>query len=74
MDQLEHPAVRKVIHTDPPQYRGHSYNNTFTWSGPSGVFDCIGQRPIGPAAIWCQSIPGSDGCHAVPLNLLTRVW
>jgi hypothetical protein len=29
-------------------------NNTFTWSGPSGVLDCTGQRPGGPAAGWCK--------------------
>jgi hypothetical protein len=26
-------------------------NNTFTWSGPSGVLDCTGQRPGRPAAV-----------------------
>jgi hypothetical protein len=30
-------------------------NNTFTWSGPSGVLDCTGQRRIAPAAGWCKS-------------------
>jgi hypothetical protein len=43
-------------------------NNTFTWSGPSGVLDCAGQRRVAPAAGWCKSFPGGDGCHAVPLN------
>jgi hypothetical protein len=29
----------------------HSDNdNTFTWSGPSGVFGCIGQRRVAPAS------------------------
>jgi hypothetical protein len=49
-------------------------NNTFTWSGPSGVIGCTGQRRLAPAAGWCKSFPRSDGCHAVPLNLLNRVW
>jgi hypothetical protein len=44
-------------------------NNTFTWSGPSGVLGCTGQRPVGP-----RNHPSTrsscDGCHAVPLNLL----
>jgi hypothetical protein len=26
---------------------------TFTWSGPSGVIGCTGQRSVGPAAGWC---------------------
>jgi hypothetical protein len=45
-------------------------NNTFTWSGPSGVFGCIGQRPGWPlvALSACQTPLGSEGCHAVPLN------
>jgi hypothetical protein len=44
-------------------------NNTFTWSGPSGVLGCTGQRPGGPAARGCmRSTHSSDGCHAVPLN------
>jgi hypothetical protein len=30
-------------------------NNTFTWSGPSGVLDCTGQRRVAPAAAWCMS-------------------
>jgi hypothetical protein len=42
-------------------------NNTFTWSGPSGVFGCTGQRPIGPAVGGASQ---GDGCRAVPLNLL----
>jgi hypothetical protein len=27
----------------------HHNNNTFTWSGPSGVLDCTGQRRVAPA-------------------------
>jgi hypothetical protein len=27
---------------------GENNNNTVTWSGPSGVFGFIGQRPVGP--------------------------
>jgi hypothetical protein len=36
------------VATEPPW--GHSdgkNNNTFTWSGPSGVLDCTGQRSVG---------------------------
>jgi hypothetical protein len=47
-------------------------NNTFTWSGPSGVLGCTGQRPVAPAAGWCMPSTQCDGCHAVPLNLLNR--
>jgi hypothetical protein len=32
-------------------------NNTFTWSGPSGVLGCTGQRRIAPPARWCM--PGT---------------
>jgi hypothetical protein len=50
-------------------------NNTFTWCGPSGVLGYTGQRPGGPAAAWCMpSTLSYDGCHAVPFNLLNRVW
>jgi hypothetical protein len=34
---------------------GKRNNNTFTWSGPSGVLGCTGQRPERPAAGWCKS-------------------
>jgi hypothetical protein len=47
-------------------------NNTFTWSGPSGVAGCTGKRAdarLGSALLVPLS---SDGCHAVPLNPL--IW
>jgi hypothetical protein len=40
-------------------------NNTFTWSGPSGVLGCTGQRRLGRVAGRCSQ---GDGCRAVPLN------
>jgi hypothetical protein len=43
---------------------------TFTWSGPSGVLGCTGQRPGGPAARGCMPSTQCGGCRAVPLNLL----
>jgi hypothetical protein len=33
----------------------HHNNNTFTWSGPSGVLDCTGERRVAPAVGWCMS-------------------
>jgi hypothetical protein len=36
------------------------------------LLGCIGQRRVAPAAGWCTSSTRGDGCHAVPLNLLTR--
>jgi hypothetical protein len=36
-----------------PLARNNNNNNTFTWSGPSGVRDCTGQRPKGPGTRWC---------------------
>jgi hypothetical protein len=45
--------------------RGIDNNNTFTWSGPSGVLGCIGQRPLGRVA---GSHRQGDGCRALPLN------
>jgi hypothetical protein len=48
-----------------------SDNNTFTWSGPSGVLGCTGQRPEGRLRGGAFQVSiRSDGCHAVPLNLL----
>jgi hypothetical protein len=35
---------------EPGPNSNNNNNNTFTWSGPSGVVDCTGQRPVGPAA------------------------
>jgi hypothetical protein len=49
-------------------------NNTFTWSGPSGVLDCSGQRPLGRMRFSASQDPNSTGWRAVPLNLLNRVW
>jgi hypothetical protein len=50
-------------------------NNTFTWSGPSGVLGCTGQRREAPPLGGVQpSTKTSYGCHAVPLNLLNRGW
>jgi hypothetical protein len=47
----------ETIRSEYPFLRGYGddqYNtlqyNTFTWSGPSGVRDCTGQRPEGPPA------------------------
>jgi hypothetical protein len=46
--------------------------NTFTWSGPSGVLGCTGQRRVAPlyGGGWgCSQVPETgDGCLAVPLN------
>jgi hypothetical protein len=43
--------------------------NTFTWSGPSGVLGCTGQRPEGRLRGGACQVPiRSDGCHAVPLK------
>jgi hypothetical protein len=39
---------------------------TFTWSGPSGVLDCTGQRPVGPAAGWCKSMRRLSRCAIEP--------
>jgi hypothetical protein len=39
------PEVMQITVT----WDGNNNNNTFTWSGPSGVLDCTGQRPVGPA-------------------------
>jgi hypothetical protein len=45
---------------------------TFTWSSPSGVLSCTGERPLGLVPGECSQAPKSDGCHAVPLNPL--IW
>jgi hypothetical protein len=57
-----------------PEVEYNNNNNTFTWCGPSGGLGCTGQRPRGPTAGGACQIPiRSDGCHAVPFNLLNRV-
>jgi hypothetical protein len=43
------------------------YNNTFTWSGPSGVLGCTGQRRVAPLYGGVQLVP-----NAVPFNPL--IW
>jgi hypothetical protein len=36
--------------------------NTFTWSGPSGVLGCTGQRPVGRDTAGADKYrPASDG-------------
>jgi hypothetical protein len=48
-------------------------NNTFTWSGPSWVLAAPYNGPKGRHTGEPRTY-GGDGCHAVPLNLLTLVW
>jgi hypothetical protein len=36
----------------------HNNNNTFTWSGPSGVLDCTGQPPEGRLRIGASQCVG----------------
>jgi hypothetical protein len=45
---------------------GNNNNNTFTWSGPSGVLDCTEQRPGGPAVDWCMSMRRLSRCAIEP--------
>jgi hypothetical protein len=48
----EHDMETRVRPVDGEEDGNNNNNNTFTWSGPSGVRDCTGQRPRGPAAEW----------------------
>jgi hypothetical protein len=43
----------RFVAESPEPIMSHLYIYTFTWSGPSGVLACTGQRPVGPAAGWC---------------------
>jgi hypothetical protein len=55
--------------------RSNNNHNTFTWSGPSGVLGCTEQRPLGRLRGGACQVPiRCVGRHAVPLNLLNRVW
>jgi hypothetical protein len=47
----------EFLRTEGEKFRGlvANNNNIFTWSGPSGVLGCTGQRTVGPAAGWCWS-------------------
>jgi hypothetical protein len=44
-------------------------NNTFTWSGPSGVLGFTGQRRIAPAAGWCMPRRRLSRCAIEPAEL-----
>jgi hypothetical protein len=52
---------KQVLEDDPEISTPESNNNTFTWSGPSGVHDYAGQRPEGHIAGTCMSEPYDDG-------------
>jgi hypothetical protein len=57
--------VSTAVHIPVVYRQKRNNNNTFTWSGPSGVPGCTVPRPLGRVAGKCSQ---GDGCRAVPLN------
>jgi cellobiose-specific phosphotransferase system component IIB len=50
-EQIQTKGLEWTVHDSSQSALEHDVtnnNNTFTWSGPNGVFGCIGQRPVGP--------------------------